>query len=368
MKCYDPYDIWAVPALGELKSKWTKGQRKSALLVPLIGVLEILAPNHLRKYLGVKPHTFAHVEAMRYQSGDLAPHKALEAFRATRVADVAWGLPFAWFSKNGLYSANTPYITNTPYVMEALVAIAQLPELKAEAERLFEQTWAFLEALEVMYSTSSELALSYAPVEEPRMVVNANSYAALAYALHAVHGRDENRGRAIERTERLVNWVLAQQQADGSWFYYSDSAPGNFIDGFHSCFVIKNLVKTQKLLPHLAVTIQPAIDRGWLYIRSHLHDSRHNLCRRFSQRSHRDPFCWDLYDQAEYLGLLIDFELFDEAWRFAAHVESRFQRNGDWYCRIDILGRHWGKDFLRWGIVPYLYQKYRLQRLHAGMH
>jgi hypothetical protein len=368
MKCYDPYDIWSLPALGELKSKWTQGQKKSAWLVPLIGVLEILAPNHLRKYLGVKPHTFAHVEAMRYQAGELSPREALEAFSVARVRDCAWGLPFAWFSKNGVYSANTPYVTNTPYVMEALVAIARLPELKTEAQRLFEQTWAFLETLEVMHATHSELALSYAPVEEPRKVVNANSYAALAYALHAVHGRDENRVFATERAERLVNWLLAQQRADGSWFYYADTAPGNFIDGFHSCFVLKNLIKIQKALPHLEALIQPAIDKGWLYIRTHLYDPRHRLCRRFSQRSHRDPFRWDLYDQAEYLGLLIDFELFDEAQRFAAHVESRFQRNGAWFCRIDILGRPWGKGFLRWGIAPYLYHKYRLQRLYAGTH
>lgn len=368
MKHHDPYDIWSLPTLGELKSKWTQGKKKSSLIIPLIGILEIIAPYHLRKYLSVKPHSFAHVEAMRYLSGDLTPREALDAFTATRVRNSAWGLPFSWFSKNGVYSANTPYITNTPYVMEALVAITCLPEFKVEADRLFEQTWAFLETLEVLYSTNSELALSYAPIQEPRMVVNANSYAALAYALHAVHGHDEVRAFAAERAELLINWVLAQQQADGSWFYYADDAPGNFIDGFHSCFVIKNLLKIQKLLPNFEPVIQPVINKGWRYIRAYLYDPQHNLCRRFSHRSHRDPFRWDLYDQAEYLGLMIDFELLDEAQSFASHVESRFQRNSEWFCRIDIFWRPWGKGFLRWGIVPYLYQKHRLQQLNAGSH
>ncbi|THG87295.1 hypothetical protein E5198_00250 [Pseudomonas sp. A-1] len=366
MKYYDPYDIWSLPSLGDLKIKWTQGKKKSSVIVPLIGILEIIAPNHLRKYMSVKPNIFAHVEAMRYLSGDLTPRETLDVFTTTRVRDCAWGLPFSWFSKNGVYPANTPYITNTPYVMEALLDIACLPEFKVKADRLFEQTWDFLETLEVMHSTSSELALSYAPIREPRMVVNANSYAALAYALHAVYGNDEIRALATERAERLINWVLAQQQENGSWFYYADDAPGNFIDGFHSCFVIKNLLKTQKLLPNLEALTQPAINNGWLYVRNYLYDPQHNLCRRFSHRSHRDPFRWDLYDQAEYLGLLIDFELLDEAQNFASRVESRFQRNSEWFCRIDIFGRPWGKGFRRWGITPYLYQRYRLQHLNAG--
>lgn len=368
MKAYDPYDIWSLPALGEMKNKWTAGQKVSVLAVPLIGVMEILAPNFFRKCLGVKPHTFAHIAAMRYLSGALPPHEALEIFKVTRVQESAWGLPFAWFSKNGIYSANTPYVTNTPYVMEALVSLTQVADLQVEAESLFGQTWAFLESLEVMHSTDTELALSYAPVHEPRKVINANSYAALAYALHAVYGQESIRVIATDRVERLVNWILGQQQAEGNWFYYADDTPGNFIDGFHSCFVIKNLVKIKKLLPQLATSIQPVINKGWKYTRTHLYDSQHNLCRRFSHRSHRDPFRWDLYDQAEYLGLLVDFGLYDEADEFIKRVELRFCKNGHWYCRIDILGRRWGKDFLRWGIAPYLYHKHRFQQLYTETH
>ncbi|WP_153011296.1 hypothetical protein [Sterolibacterium denitrificans] len=366
MKFYDPYDIWSVPALGELKSKWTRGQKGSALLIPLIGLLEVLVPNLLRKGLRVQPHTFAHVEAMRYQLGDLSPSEALQVFRVSRVCGSAWGLPFSWFSKNGVYSANTPYITNTPYVMEALISIAGQPEYQAESEQLFEQTWRFLESLEVMYSTHSELALSYAPIHEPRKVNNANSYAAFAYALHAEHGNDKNKNIASARAGRLVAWLIAQQQVDGSWFYYADNEGGNFIDCFHSCFVIKNLIKVKKLLPGLAESIQPTVDKGWSYIHDYLYDSQYGLCRRFSQRSHHDPFRWDLYDQAEYLGLLVDFSLYDEAQQFIQRVEDRFFKNGHWYCRIDILGRRWGKNFLRWGIAPYLYHKHRLKQLHTG--
>ncbi len=79
-------------------------------------------------------------------------------------------------------------------------------------------------------------------------------------------------------------------------------------------------------------------------------------------RAQRDPFKLDLYDQAEYLGLLVDFDLLDEAVEFSARVEMRFRKGEHWYCRIDIFGRRWGKDFLRWGIVPFWYHRARLKK------
>ena len=57
----------------------------------------------------------------------------------------------------------------------------------------------------------------------------------------------------------------------------------------------------------------------------------------------------------------MDFRLYDEAELFVSQVETIFKKNNDWYCRIDFFGRRWGKQFLRWGIIPFLYHKNRLQ-------
>ncbi len=360
MKIYDPYDIWSLPVLGSLKSKWSSGHKLSGMIIPFIGIVEVLAPITFRKVIGCPPHDFPHVEAMRYLAGQITTDNALRLFAENMALNGGWGLPFSWYSKNGIYPANTAYVTNTPYVMMALLSIASEAGHKKTAMDLFEQSREFLDALEVMHDTPTELALSYAPVEEPRKVVNANSYAALAYTLHAKYGELTHRKEAIKRVTRLINWILSQQNQDGSWPYYADDEPGNFIDCFHSCFVVKNLIKVQQELPELADQIAPAAKAGWDYIRSHLFDPEYRLCRRFSKRSHRDPFRWDLYDQAEYLGLLVDFGLYDEAYEFAEHVQSRFSKNEHWYCRIDILGRRWGKNFMRWGIAPFLYHQHRL--------
>lgn len=359
---YDPYDIWSMPSLGKLKYNWSKGKLLPKLIIPLIGVAEVFFPIFLRKLLGTNKHSFAHIEAMQSFYQIKPASQLIMDITTLRVNDTAWGLPFGWYSKNGIYGNDTPYITNTPYVMEALISLAERKEDFASSMSLFNDTWRFLESLEIKYETDNQLALSYAPISEPRIVINANSYAALAYALHAVHGKEEIRGYAQKRVHRVMNWLVEQQRGDGSWLYYLDDDDGNFIDCFHSCFIVKNMIKVSKLLPSMSQELEQPIKSGWKYIRSKLFDSNYGLCRRFSVQAHRDPFKWELYDQAEYLGLLIDFGLLNEAKTFSERVKSIFFKDEKWYCRIDIFGRRWGKDFMRWGIVPFLYQYSRLEK------
>jgi hypothetical protein len=132
-----------------------------------------------------------------------------------------------------------------------------------------------------------------------------------------------------------VRWVIWHQQTDGAWVYYADQEPVNFIDCFHSCFVVKNLIKTRKPIPEIVDEITPSVNRGE-FIRSRLYNERHGLCRRFITSDIRDPFRWDLYDQAEYLGLLVDFGLLEKAREFRQRVEFRFRKGKHWYCAVSI--------------------------------
>ena len=371
--CFDPYDMWASSLGLSSKGNYYAGKYLGKLGAIGISLLDWFFPIFGRKIVSAEPKvcpiSLGH-EVMRLQLergiADFEAHKMLDCARNIGVVQgnnlkYSWGLGFPWMSKNGLYDSNIPFITHTPYMMEALLVLAEKSSVHEDSLEMFHSTWYFLESLRIMFDGENSLALSYAPIDEPRMVVNANSYAAFAYALHAIHGKSEIRELAKEKACRLIRWVASQQNDDGSWLYYADSELGNFIDCFHSCFVVKNLLKVSKLLPELSDLIQPVVDKGWVYIRSDLYDKDAGLCRRFATRAQRDPFKLDLYDQAEYLGLLVDFGLLDEATEFSERVEKKFRKGEHWYCRIDIFGRRWGKDFLRWGIVPFWYHQARLK-------
>ena len=369
MISFDPYDVWATPLGVAMRRRYYDGRLTGKWGAVGLSLLDWLLPGTARRIVSAKPLSYpisvAHAvlrQKMENRPTE-SPKKLLQhlgAMAIHRDGTTSWGLGFPWMSKNGLYGSDIPFVTHTPYVREALLILDELPDLHNEAMTMFHGTWGFLQSLHVMDVGPDDLALSYAPVDEPRMVVNANAYAAFAYTLHAVHGQGKVRDEARLKAKKLAQWVVRQQQADGSWWYYADREPGNLIDCFHSCFVVKNLLKVSKLLPELSDRIQPVTDKGWAYIRSELYDLDTGLCHCFSVRAQRDPFKLDLYDQAEYLGLLVDFELLKEASEFATRVEKKFCKGEHWYCRIDILGRRWGKDFLRWGIVPFGYHRARM--------
>ena len=49
--------------------------------------------------------------------------------------------------------------------------------------------------------------------------------------------------------ERNLNFVLENQNPDGSWYYAMDGVR-DFIDHFHTCFVMKALAKIHALTGH----------------------------------------------------------------------------------------------------------------------
>ncbi len=364
---YDPYDLWMTGAGVRARDAFYRGNLIGKLACVLIAVADWLFPTLSRKLLRSKERAYP-ITVAQWILSDHAedPALALDQLLDTSVPNkaeygCAWGLGFPWMSKNGLYDETLPFITHTPYAMEALLQLSQHEITAAKAMAAFHDTWSLLEALHVMHDQDDQLALSYAPVEEPRIVVNANAYAAHAYSLHGKYGKDENRAIAREKAKRLANWVVSQQEDNGSWYYYADEEAGNFIDGFHSCFVLKNLIKAGEQQAEIKDLCQSVIESGCRYLESEFLCPEKKLLKRFSVRDIKDPFVWDIYDQAEYIGLLALLGRAEEASSLYKTTYETFYKNGHWYARQDFFGRLWGKDFLRWGIYPLFHSLHSLQ-------
>ncbi len=372
----DPYDVWATPAGTFVRGEFYRGLWGGKVGASALGVADWMWPEWTRQTfdLSSPPHpiTLAHLVLLRVlrRGGDAGPPDAaradLEALLGSAVQPWAshgrwaWGLGFPWVSRHGTYGASMPLVTHTPYVMEALLALAHEPSVADRAREVFRGTWAFLESLEVRVDEGPLLALAYGPAVETRVVINANSYAALAYALHATHGAPEHRERAADRAARLARWVAHQQRPSGRWPYYADGAPGNFTDGFHSCIVLKNLGKVAALLPDVGSSLWSCRERGWSFARETLFDDVRQLVYHFADHTLNGPFRWDLYDQAEYLGVLVDRGLLDQGRELLERVTEVFFVHDEWHCRIDVFNRPWGRGFLRWGIAPLWLQRERL--------
>ncbi|WP_027721103.1 hypothetical protein [Maridesulfovibrio zosterae] len=367
---YDPYDVWAMPLFGKLKMDYNNGKLTSRPLLVMCYLADFLFPVLTRKALGcprtISPHVLAlHCLSKNGQFTSNECEDVLHLFEQMNVLErgCAWGLPFRWYSKHAVYSDKIPYITHTPYVMEALLQLTCDDTVSEKAEGMFLKTWSFMESLRVMFSDGQRLALSYSSEEEVRIVNNAQTYAAYAYAMHYAYGDPDHASRAEDRCRQLAAWVLSQQRDDGSWLYYADSKSGNFLDCFHSCFIIKNLSKAAELVPSMKTVLGDSLERAINFLDDYFLDKDKLLCRRFVNKVRRDLYRWDIYDQAEYLGILVDQGRVKEAVLFRESVSCKFSDGKNWWCRIDPLGRRWGKNFLRWGIMPFQYQSKRLDNL-----
>ena len=96
-------------------------------------------------------------------------------------------------------------------------------------------------------SGASETAssCSYTPYL-PGVVINAAAYRAFLLTSASQVFAEPDYWRIAERN---LNFVLENQNPDGSWYYAMDGVR-DFVDHFHTCFVMKALAKIHTLTGH----------------------------------------------------------------------------------------------------------------------
>jgi hypothetical protein len=250
----------------------------------------------------------------------------LEILKQTRCPDYeryCWGYPFDWETRHGTMRADTPLITTVPYVYEAFRQVYRLdgnPEWQAIMRSIADHGLLDYHDYETSPDASS---CSYNPYpNEPGGVINASAYRAFLLTQAGIDFADENyRTTAL----RNLNFVIHSQNRDGSWFYSVDGER-DFVDHFHTCFVLKALTKIESLTGNPDCT--RAIERGVDYYVKNLFDDE-GLPKPFSRRPRMTVYRNELYDYAECLNV-------------AVLLQGRFPALDRLLSRLIHLG-HWQK-------------------------
>jgi hypothetical protein len=127
-------------------------------------------------------------------------------------------------------------------------------------------------------------------------VINASAYRAFLLTAAAI---DLSCPKFREIADRNLNFVLESQNANGSWYYSTDNQR-DFVDHFHTCFVLKALAKIERLTGN--PDCKSAIDRGVSYYTKNLFDSE-GLPKPFSKPPRLTVYRHELYDYAECINL-----------------------------------------------------------------
>jgi hypothetical protein len=222
----------------------------------------------------------------------------LEVLKETRSPgweNYCWGYPFDWETRGGTVPTGRPMVTVTPYAYEAFAHVHKI-DGREEWDRILRSIAEHMANDFLDIETGPESATcSYSPFDG-NGVINASAYRAALLADASVRF-GEDRYWSIGR--RNLNFVLENQQPDGSWLYAMDSVR-DFVDHYHTCFVIKALTKIEKLTGHEGC--RAAIDRGVEYYLQNLFDEG-GLPKPFSQAPRLTVYRNELYDYAECVNL-----------------------------------------------------------------
>jgi hypothetical protein len=300
--------------------------------------------------------------------------------------EYCWGYPFDWVWRGGTIERQTPLITTTPYVYEAFLQVCEILESEDGGQRTADRYERSLDLLDdykqILGSTArhafrdikdfptSEKAssCSYTPFHEGG-VINAAAYRAFLLTSASKLFCNEDYWKIAKRN---LNFVLENQNPDGSWFYAVDGVR-DFIDHFHTCFVMKALAKVHALTGHPGIV--EALARGVSYYLNNLFDSD-RLPQPFSRAPRLTVYKRELYDCAECINLCLLLRdrfpvLGATLERVVGHVlESWVKRDGSFRSRKLHLGwdnvpmHRWGQSQMFRSLAFYLFEsiKARTQR------
>jgi hypothetical protein len=304
----DPYDFLVTPLGARAKALYHRHRLLGAAAVAPFVAVDLVAPRTraLVRKRDRYPIADAHF-AMGFfalgrsgeEPGDVDRGRAflaaLEQSRSPGFADPAWGYPFDWPTRYGVFRAGWPLITTVPYGYEAFEAGFEATQEPAYLTVMEGVARFAAEHIPVSEAGDGREAAAYTPYDT-RRVVNASAYRAF---LLATAGRRFGHDDWLAAGRRNAAFVVASQRADGSWPYSTDGTD-DFVDNFHTCLVLKNLVKVWKLTDD--EDVRASIAAGYAFYLEHLLDEA-GLPRPFARRPRLTLHRRDLYDYAEGINL-----------------------------------------------------------------
>jgi hypothetical protein len=364
LECHDPYDVWMIDFGIKIKQLYNTNKVLGILPAVALTVWDNFLNNKTRFLYKKQEYPAARALAALALLNLYEVEKDEELLLGSKnhidwlianackgYAGLCWGLGFKWAAGDGLdYDENTPYSTHTPYALEALDRYVELtgdlsyiPHIKSVFD-FFETD------IQIMFEDETSMAISYGPAKD-RLVTNAVSYAMFAYSIFFKHMPEKH--NLIEgKVKKLYHFIQSKQLANGSWLYEPES-DDSFIDCFHSCFVLKNIYKTSKIVSLKGCNV--ILKDGYKYVKDNFYDSKIGLFKRFSLSNKPSIVKYDLYDNAEMLHLAILFNDAELKRSLSSAIVKEFITSDTIFSVIDIFNIKRNKNTLRWAVMPYLY-------------
>ena len=261
--------------------------------------------------------------------------------QSSGYSGACWGLPFDWqLAKGVLALRGTPCSTIMTYIMDAFLEGYELTSNESYRDIVISSGDFLVNDLNYEKISENVTCASYTPLDMFH-IINSNSYVAAAlYRICGLTG-DENLRRLADE---LINYVLTEQNEDGSWYYWgSQERLNKSIDSLHQCYIMENLLYCNKI--NGSEEVKRSIDKGIEYFEANfLHDSY--LVSKFP----RSPTYLELVDQAEGINLFTALGKLSLARDIIESTIKRFRvKEKPYFCSAITRVRKIRVPYIRWG-------------------
>jgi hypothetical protein len=364
LSAYDPYDIWKTKFGLSIKNVFNHNRALGYAPAIVLTLFDTYVNNSSRLFYTLQEYpivrafaALALLELFKHKPKDEYLHfimnhlEYLKEHHCHGYINYCWGIGFKYpVAPKIVYSRDTPFSTVTVYALEAFVKYSNIIDNKKYKDVIVSIYNFFNEDIQIMYEDNESMATSYGPWND-RIAFNAVAYSMYSLALSLQYIPEEKRSAIILKIQKMYRYIVNGQGEDGSWKY---SPQGNsFIDCFHSCFVMKNIYKTSKIITLNANDM--VIQKGYEYLISKFLSSKTKLFKRFAIKNKPSIVAYDLYDNAEVMNLanlLGDAEMVETVQNA---ISDHFIEGVNIYSQIDSLGLRHNRNTLRWAVMPYLY-------------
>jgi len=360
---YDPFDIQSSKIWGYLTSK---NSPPFTLIKKLLIISEKLFPNFIRIFshktkASTSVALFTSSCSMFYQTNKNDKLlktiqdnlKWLEENSSKGYSGYCWGLPFNWYLPEGIIAGiNTPCSTILIYMMDAFLLGHKVIGNDNYKKIAFSIADFLIHDLNKDMLDENTICSSYTPLDNFH-VINVNSY--VAASLYTIFGYTKDT-KLINYSDKLINYVLKEQNEDGSWYYWgSQKRTKDVVDSLHQCYILENLYRCY--LINNDKRIFHSIQKGLDYFTKNLY---HNgQIKKFTNPKYNN-YPLELIDHAEavimFTMLSNDFNTKEYAEKTVNYVFQKFKiKNKSYFYSYIIKSIPKNIPYIRWGESQTLY-------------
>jgi Tfp pilus assembly protein PilV len=182
--------------------------------------------------------------------------------RSNGQSGAAWGYNFPWQSRKFFAPQNTPMIVPTAFAARAFIEAYQAFSDDEYLKAARSACDFIVNDLARTDISSDEVCFSYSPSDKTR-IFNASLLA--AETLASV-GHLTGESELCELATKAARYVIKRQQADGAWAYGADAGQ-EWVDSFHTAYVLLSLARISKSCSDPDGKIESALQRGFSFWR-----------------------------------------------------------------------------------------------------